>query len=194
VKKTCVKEFCSAMLAFLLIAPFAGCSKSAPIGQRATENAQLSAENELVRSSNTALKAQTVKSAPTTPTEETPPKAEIDRAVNQILAKRIDWEVTSTNLFTDYKITNHYKEEARGYTYFIYEFTADCDVAASGGSVRVDAFGREHHTYLQPEAARQMRALNPTATDKTVEVKRVSLEGSVTLVKKGIKWYIEDRK
>jgi hypothetical protein len=39
-----------------------------------------------------------------------------------------------------------------------------------------------------------MRALNPTATDKTVEVKRVSLEGSVTLVKKGIKWYIEDRK
>jgi len=25
-------------------------------------------------------------------------------------------------------------------------------------------------------------------------VKRVSLEGSVTLVKKGIKWYIEDRK
>lgn len=192
-KKTCVKELCSAVLAFLLIVPFAGCSKSAPVGQSATKNAELRAENESLRSSNAAINAQ-VKSTPTGSTEETPPKNEIDRAVNQTLAKRIDWEVTSTNLFTDYKITNHYREEARGYTYFIYEFTAACDVAASGGSVKVDAFGRERHMYLQPEAVRQMRALNPSAKEQTVEVKKVSLEGSVTLVKKGIKWYVEDRK
>lgn len=193
-KTTYVKEFCSAVLAFLLIAPFAGCSKSAPAGQPATENAELKAQNDSLRSSNATLKAQAVKAAPTDSTEETPPKSEIDRAVNQTLAKRIEWKFTRDNLFTDYKITNHYREEARGYTYFIYEFNAECDVAASGSSVYVDAFGRERHLRLQPEAVRQMRALNPSAKDQTVEVEKVSLEGSVTLVKKGIKWYIEDRK
>lgn len=181
------------VLAVLLVAIFDGCSKSAPVDQTATENAKLRAENELLRSNVTA-QAQAVKSLPTTPTEEPPPKNEIDRAVNRVLAKSISWEITDRNLFTDYRITNHYKEEARGYTYFVYEFTADCDVAADGGSVTVDSYGREHRTYLQPEAARLIVASNPSAKDKRVEEKRISLEGTVTLVKKGIKWYIEDRK
>ena len=111
-----------------------------------------------------------------------------------MLARRIAWDVTETNLFTGYKITNHYREEARGYTYFIYEFAAECDVASSGGSVSVDAFGRETHKYMQPESSRRLAARNPSATDQSVETKSISLEGTVTLVKKGIKWYIEDLK
>ena len=194
VMKTYIKWLCLAVLAFLLVPIFTGCSKSASVDQPAKENAKLMAENELLRSNNVTLQAQAVKAAATTPTEEPPPKTEIDRAVNRALARRIAWEVTDTNLFTDYKITNHYREEAKGYTYFVYEFTAECDVASDGGSVSVDAYGREHRTYMQPEAARRLLARNPSATDQRVEVKRISLEGSMTFVKKGVKWYIEDRK
>lgn len=121
--------------------------------------------------------------APMRPTDEPPPKAEIDRAVNVMLAKRIDWELTNQNLFAEYKISNQYAETARGYTYFVYEFTAQCDVAADAGN--------SHGTYLQPDSVRLLLARNPSTKDRPVETKRVALEGSVTLVKKGIRWYVE---
>lgn len=140
------------------------------------------------------LQAQAANSLAPTPPEEPPPKTEMDRAVNLVLANRIAWEIPDMNLFKDYRITNHYKEERNGYTYFIYEFMADCDVAGDGGSVSVDAYGREFRKHMQPEAARRLLARNPSAKDQRVEEKRISLAGSFTFVKQGVKWYIEDRK
>jgi len=116
-------------------------------------------------------------------TDERPPKNEIDRAVNLALTKRIDWDLTNKNLFAEYKVTNDYAETERGYTYFIYEFAAECNVVDGGQSFETRN-GREYYKYLQPGAY-------PSANGQPVPEKKVSLNGSVTLVRKGIKWYVE---
>ncbi len=115
--------------------------------------------------------------------DERPPKNEIDRAVNLALAKRIDWNITNKNPFVEYEVTNEYAETERGYTYFIYEFTAQCDVVDGGQSFETRN-GREYYKYLQPGAY-------PSANGQPVPEKKVSLNGSVTLVRKGIRWYME---
>ena len=141
---------------------------------------------------NVRPKEVAAKSTPSVRTvDETPPKTEIDRAINLVLAKRIDWEVTTKNLFVDYKITNEYQETARGYLFFTYEFTADCEVASDAATISVDGSGREFRKYVQVEAARLLAARNPSAKNQRIETKRVPLSGSVSLVKKGIKWYVE---
>jgi hypothetical protein len=115
--------------------------------------------------------------------DERPPKDEIDRAVNFALAKRIEWNITNKNLFAEYKVTNEYAETERGYTYFIYEFTAQCDVVDGGQSFETRN-GREYYKYLQP-------GVYPSANGQPVPEKKVSLDGSVMLVKKGVRWYVE---
>jgi hypothetical protein len=139
------------------------------------------ANAERVRATESPLQPQLGAVKPSA--NEAPPRGEIDRAVNLALAKRIEWDLTNKNLFAEYKITNHYAEAERGYTYFIYEFTAECNVVDGGQSVEVRN-GREYYMYVQPGAY-------PSPNDKPVSEKKVSLTGSVTLVKKGIKWYVE---
>ena len=124
------------------------------------------------------------------PADESPPKPEIERAINRILSKRIEWEITNKNLFADYKISNQYAETGRGYTYFIYEFTAECDVAKD--KAFYSGNGRDYWMYQQPDSLRLLLARNPSTKDRSVETQRVTLDGSVTLVKKGVKWYIEE--
>jgi hypothetical protein len=109
---------------------------------------------------------------------EVPKQSDIDAGVNWALSGKIRWTDTSTNLFDVYKITNQYVEEADRERRFVYDFRAECLVvqtetayeAGSGGAIPSQLF----------------------QTFGNVQRKRVVLDGTFTLVKKGEKWYCKE--
>jgi hypothetical protein len=103
-----------------------------------------------------------------------PPKAEIDKAVDGALAQVIRREDKSQPLFDSYRLTNQYQEK-RGERVFVYDFEADCRVVRWMGGF--DNYGVTH-----PDRWGQ-------ATDPRFPGEIRAFKGSVTLVKKGEQWY-----
>lgn len=104
-----------------------------------------------------------------------PQKAEIDQAVDWVLGQLIRREDKSTPLSDSYRVTNQYQEQRGNETAFVYDFDAECRVVLNPSSF--DNYGRTYPAqWVQP-------------TDPRSPAQHRSFQGSVTLVKKGQKWY-----
>jgi hypothetical protein len=104
-----------------------------------------------------------------------PPKAEVDKAVDWALGKVIRREDKSKPLFDSYRLMNQYREQRGDETTFVYDFEAECRVVLNPSSF--DNYGRTYPAqWVQP-------------TDPRSPEKSQSFKGSVTLVKKGDQWY-----
>ncbi len=106
-----------------------------------------------------------------------PPKAEVDEAVDWALGKMIRREDKSRPLFRSYRLTNQYREQRGNETTFVCDFEAECPVVLNPSS-----FDNHGRTY----PAQWVQPTDPRSLGETR-----SFTGSVTLVRKGDQWYAQ---
>lgn len=101
-----------------------------------------------------------------------PAKHDVDYGVNWALANdyRIEWRDSRVNIFDVYILSNQYIETVGSEKHFVYDFLAQCPLLVYRPP---DGIGRVEYV-----AARG----NPNS-------RLITLDGSVTLVKKGKEWY-----
>jgi hypothetical protein len=123
------------------------------------------------------------------PNSPAPPKSEVDEAVNWSLSvHRVDkYEPNSRkNWFESYTIANTYTETRDGHIEFVYDYKAQ--VPAAAGLWEGDG--------SKPIAWQTPKGRYNLARDDTPsgDIKIITIEGSVTLMKKGEAWYCKDTK
>jgi DNA-directed RNA polymerase subunit RPC12/RpoP len=101
-----------------------------------------------------------------------PAKHDIDYGVNWALATdyRIEWQDSRVNIFDVYMLSNQYIETVGSEKHFVYDFIAQCPLLVYRPP---DGIGRVEYVRARG---------NPNS-------RLITLDGSVTLVKKGKEWY-----